>query len=127
MAMEKGVTLRDARIIRLMDGAEPPLTLPKMITADGSFARGKPLAGLEDMRRLLFHARDTARELCENMRRGDIDAAPLSDGEENSFCQRCEYAAVCRREEARPRMMDKMSFDELLRRVNEEENGEKTQ
>ena len=123
----KGVTLRDARIIRLMDGAEPPLTLPKMITADGSFARGKPLAGLEDMRRLLFHARDTARELCENMRRGDIDAAPLSDGEENSFCQRCEYAAVCRREEARPRMMDKMSFDELLRRVNEEENGEKTQ
>ena len=79
------------------------------------------------MRRLLFHARDTARELCENMRRGDIDAAPRSDGEENSFCQRCEYAAVCRREEARPRMMDKMSFDELLRRVNEEENGEKTQ
>lgn len=112
----RGVTLRDAQVIRLMDSAAPPVTMPKLLKADGDFASGKALAELQEMRSLLIHARETARELCESMRKGGIEATPLQE-KEQSPCDFCDYSAICRRENCRPRQADTLSFDELIEKV----------
>lgn len=119
----RGVTLKDAAIVRLMDDATPPVTMPKLLKNDGEFALGKPVAELEDMRKLLLHARDTARDLCESMRKGGIEAAPLTE-KEHSPCDYCDYAGICRRENSHPRQVESLSFDELLTRINAEKQPE---
>lgn len=114
----KGVTLKNAQVVHLMDDAVPPLTMPKLLKQDGEFMANKQVAELEDMRALLLHARETARDLCENMRRGMIAAKPLTE-KTASPCDYCDYAAICRRENSRPRRVDALSFDELLDKINE--------
>ena len=118
----KGVTLKDAQVVHLMDKASPPMTMPKLLKQDGEFMQGKAVADLEDMRALLIHARQTARDLCEQMRKGLIAAQPLTE-KEASPCDYCEYAGICRRENSRPRRVDTLSFDELLDKINDSTDG----
>lgn len=113
----KGITLKDARIVQMMDDAQPPMTMPKLLKQDGEFMQHKPVAELQDMRKLLLHARDTARDLCESMRRGDIAARPLTAS--SSPCDFCDYAGICRREDSHPRRVNALSFDELLEKINQ--------
>lgn len=112
----KGVTLKDAAIVRLMDDATPPVTMPKLLKGDGEFALGKPVAELEELRQLLLHARNTARDLCESMRKGGIEAAPLTE-KEQSPCDYCDYAGICRRENCHPRQVESLRFDDLIEKV----------
>lgn len=113
----KGVTLKDAQIVHLMDDAVPPLTMPRLLKQDGDFMAGKAVADMDEMRSLLLHARDTARELCEQMRKGMIAARPLTE-KSQSPCDFCDYSAICRRESSHPRRVDTLSFDALLERIN---------
>ena len=118
----RGVALKDAAILRRMDEGDPPLTLPRMINADGQFAKSAMLATLTDLERLIGHARETAEQLAEKMRSGHIAASPLCDKNLKGPCDTCDYAAICRMEPKRlpdkARSMREMSFDELLESVN---------
>ena len=118
----RGVALKDAAILRRMDEGEPPITLPKVLTADGSFDKRAMLATLDDLRRLIGHAEGMARKWAEKMREGEIRPLPLCDKNMKGPCDHCAYAAMCRRDAARApenaRSMQEMAFDQLLEKIN---------
>ncbi len=120
----KGLTLRDASIIRLMDDGKPPLSMPPLLKADGDFAQGKPLATLEEMRLLIQHAENVARHLAEGINTGEIAASPLEFPNENSPCASCEAYHICRRNAPntaiQPREAVKMTLPELIEKIREE-------
>lgn len=123
----RGVALRDVEILRRMDEGTPPLTLPKVTTADGGFDQRAMLATLEEMRALIAHAKDMAARLTERMREGEIAARPLCDGEKSGPCEHCDYADICRRSVSRApdnaRLMQRLRFDELLEKLNQNRAG----
>ena len=118
----KGVALKDAAILRAMDDGTPPLTLPKVLTADGGFDQRAMLAGLEDLTGLIRYAGEMAAQWAEKMRAGEIDAAPLCDKKLKGPCEYCTYAEICRRDVSRApenaRLMQEMRFDKLLEEIN---------
>lgn len=118
----RGVALKDAAILRAMDDGTPPLTLPKVLTADGSFDQRAMLAGLEDLTGLIHYAGEMAAQWAEKMRAGEIDAAPLCDKKLKGPCEYCDYAQICRRDVSRApenaRLMQEMRFDALLEEIN---------
>ena len=119
----RGVALKDAAILRRMDDGNPPLTLPKVLTADDGFDKRAMLANLEDLRQLIAYAEDMAQKWAERMRQGEIDAKPLCDKNLKGPCDRCDYASICRRDVGRcpenARVMQEMKFDALLEKINQ--------
>ena len=118
----RGVALKDAAILKRMDDGNPPLTLPKVMTADGDFDKRAMLANLEDLRQLITYAGEMAQKWAMRMREGEIGAKPLCDKNLKGPCDRCDYAAICRRDVSRypenARMMQEMKFDALLEKIN---------
>lgn len=118
----RGVALKDAAILKKMDDGEPPLTLPKVITAKGEFDKRAMLATLEDMKALIDHAGSMAKQWAERIYDGEIAAKPLCDKRKNGACDHCDYAPICRRDLSRgidnARVMQEMKFDELLGKIN---------
>ncbi len=118
----RGVALKDAAILRAMDDGTPPLTLPKVLTADGGFDQRAMLATLEDLTGLIRYAGEMATQWAEKMRAGEIDASPLCDQKLKGPCEYCDYAAICRRDVSRApenaRLMQEMRFDALLEKIN---------
>jgi len=118
----KGVMLRDAAIIRRMDESDKPLTIPKVLNADGSFSKNAPVATLEQLRALIGHAEKLAGQWAEKIVAGDIAARPLCDKNGDGPCRYCDYAAICRRSYDRSpenaRLMQDMKFDELLEKIS---------
>lgn len=123
MLMLKGVALKDVAILQKMDEGTPPLTLPRSVLKDGSFAKGSALAALPDLHALINHAADCAAQLAEKMHSGHIQAEPLCDNGGNGPCEYCDYAAICRKDAGcapdHIRTMENMSFDELLEKINQ--------
>lgn len=121
----RGVMLKDAAILKKMDAEEPPLTLPKTVTANGDFDKRAMLASLEDMKNLIGHAMKTAGQMAERMRKGEIAATPLCSGDGRGPCDTCDYAAICRKDAGRSpqtgRRMAEMKFDELLEKIGGKE------
>ena len=118
----KGLTLRDAAIIRLMDDGKPPLSLPALIKADGDFAQNKSLVPLDEMRLLIQHASNVAAHLAEAINTGDITPSPLEFPNENSPCATCDAADLCRRNAFNsgisPRQAPKMTMPEILEKIS---------
>ena len=118
----KGVALKDAAILKRMDDGTPPLTLPPVLTASGEYDKRPMLATLDEMGRLIQHAGSMAAQWAEKMRAGEIAAAPLCDEKLKGPCERCDYAAICRRDVSRTnesaRIIGRMKFDELLEKIN---------
>ncbi|MBQ8137372.1 MAG: PD-(D/E)XK nuclease family protein [Clostridia bacterium] len=114
-----GISLRDARILERMDSATPPLTLDVMLKKDGDFLKNKPLAALDDMARLIAHARETARKLCVAMCGGRIAPEPLAV-KNRVPCDTCDIRAVCRLETRKISRKEDMKFDDLLSRLRQE-------
>ncbi len=123
----KGVMLRDAAILRLMDGGDPPLTMQKALNADGSFSKTAPLAALSELYALIAHAEKLARTWAEKIRSGEIAAHPLCDANGDGPCRVCDYAAICRkgadRSPENSRLMQEMKFDELLEKISQNNAG----
>lgn len=118
----RGVALKDAAILQRMDDGTPPLTLPKVVTADGGFDKRAMLATLDDLQKLITFAGEMAQKWAMHMRQGEIAAKPLCDKNLKGPCDRCDYAAICRRDVSRypenARMIQEMKFDELLEKIN---------
>ncbi len=116
-----GISLKDARILELMDSALPPLTMDVMVKKNGEFGENKPLATLEEMRLLIGHAMEKARQLCVGMQGGHIRAEPMKIDGRKSPCDYCDYTDICRRENRTPRRGSKMKFGELFDLLRQEE------
>ena len=114
----KGVALKDAAILQRMDAGTPPLTLPKMVNADGTFSKTAPLAGLDDLRALIGHAQRMAQQWAEQIQKGCIAAQPLCGKDGKGPCDYCDYGAICRKSTQRgnpdARLMPDMKWEELL-------------
>ena len=113
-----GISLRDVRVIELMDREKPPLTMDSLVLKSGALKEKKPLADLEEMRLLIDHARETARRLCVAMQGGHIRPEPLQAGKEDP-CGQCDYKGICRQEESRARKRAAMTFPELFERLRQ--------
>ena len=118
----RGVALKDAAILKRMDEGTPPLTLPKVTTADGEFDKRAMLATMEDLKNLILHAGDMARQLASHIYEGEIQASPLCDQRGKGACENCDYAEICRQDLSRApenaRIMQEMKFDRLLEIIN---------
>ncbi len=108
-----GITLRDARIVQLMDASDPPLSMERLLKKDGDFMANKPVADMENLKNMILHARESARKMCVSMRGGRISRDPLIPKGQRSPCEYCDYGAVCRVEEAHPRRCGSMTYEEL--------------
>ena len=121
-----GISLRDVKILEKMDSADPPLTMDSLVKKNGDFMENKPLASLEEMRLLIGHAMEKARQLCLKMQSGHIGAEPMTiEKEQRTPCDSCDFTDICRRENRRPRNGKKMKFPELYDILREEEEREK--
>ena len=58
------------------------------------------------IRGLMDASEEKAGELCDRIRSGEIDAAPVADGELSS-CRYCEYHGICRARKEDERLLDK--------------------
>ena len=123
----RGVALKDAAILKRMDDGTPPLTLPKVLTADGGFDKRAMLATLSDLHTLIGHAEQMAGEMAEKMRAGEINASPLCDKNQKGPCEYCDYAAICRKNvqiaPENARLMQEMRFDTLIEQINKNNAG----
>ena len=109
----KGITLRDAKIIRLMDGGKPPVSMPQLLNKDGSIAKKSSTFLLNEMYELMRFAVQKAVSLCEDMRRGSVRPRQVV-GTGRSACETCDYADICRRENRRQVAEEKMTMQDLI-------------
>ena len=118
-----GITLKDVRVVKLMDASEPPVSFEEsLLTAKGEFGKNKPVAAMADLERLILHARECARRIVISLTGGVIKREPLRiAGDERDECSRCDYAAICRVEEAGQRRGQRMNYEELFRTLEEEQ------
>ncbi len=117
-----GITLRDVRVVRLMDSERPPVSMENLLSAKGDFLANKPVATMEDLRLLILHARESARRMFVALRNGVIERQPLSiRGKDGRVCEYCDYAAICRVEEAGKRRGDSMTYEELFQRLRRQD------
>ena len=101
----KGVVTAEADVIRAMDRDRSPYSVDQVFNKDGSVSKKATWAVEESvMHDLMDAAEEKAAELCDSIRRGNVEAAPRGDGKE-TVCAWCDYRTVChaRREDERTR------------------------
>lgn len=117
----KGVVLADAQVVSAMDADIPGYSIGKVFNKDGSVDSHASAYTLTEMHALLEHARQTAADLADAIRDGQIDATPAFIGEKWSACTWCEYRPVCGLDPALPgasrRPLQEMTREELLQRL----------
>ena len=115
-----GLAISDVEVIRLMDKAEPSLSLPTLLKKDGDFRSDAKVASEEEWQALLDFAVQKATDIVSAIRSGEAMAAPAVY-ENNSPCTYCEYAGICRRDPMMSGKNDrpkrKMKLEELLQEV----------
>lgn len=105
----KGIAADDADVLRAMDRDISPYSIDRVFNRDGSVSKNADWALDEaTIRRLTDAAAEKAEELCSRMRGGEIDAAPVTDGE-NTACRFCEYRGICRSGKENGRPLDKQA------------------
>ena len=100
----KGIVTAEEDIVRAMDRDIAPYSVDKVFNKDGLVCKSADWAVEEStLRSLMDAAAEKAGELCGRMRGGEIDAAPVTDGEDTA-CRYCEYHGICRagKEDGRP-------------------------
>ena len=99
----KGIVAAREDVIRAMDRDRSPYSVDAVFKQDGTVRESADWAVDEPtLRGLMDAAAVKAGELCSRMRDGEIDAAPMTDGEDTP-CRYCEYHGICkaRKEDAR--------------------------
>lgn len=122
----EGVVLADVDVVNAMD-TEGGFSLGTVFTQKGSIAAHASAYTLQEMQALLEHTRQTAADLADGIRAGDVSVSPAETADW-SACQWCEYAAVCGMDPTLPgctkRVLPRMSRQDLLDLLaNEEGEG----
>ena len=103
----KGIVTAEEDVVRAMDRDIAPYSVDKVFNKDGSVSKSADWAVEEPIIRGLMDAsEEKAGELCVRIRSGEIDAAPVTDGELSS-CRYCEYHGICRARKEDERPLDK--------------------
>ena len=93
----KGVVLADAEVVSAMDSDVPGYSIGKVFNGDGSVYTYANALDLDQMEDLLTHAEDTAAQLADRVRAGEIAVSPASTGQWTA-CTFCDFVSVCRRD-----------------------------
>ena len=114
----KGVVLSDVKVVSAMD-AEGSAIGPVFTKSGGVSARANAYSR-EEMQCLLDHTRQTAADLADGIREGDISVSPAEMKGWNA-CQWCEYSAVCGFDASMPhctkRVLPSLTRQELLEKM----------
>ena len=120
----KGVVLADVEVVDAMDAEVKQYSIDKVFNQDGTVAKTSAALDLEEMSALLAHARDTAAQLTDRIRQGEIAVSPTQVGPWTA-CDYCDYAAVCGLDPRLPgceaRCLPPMDREALLIRLQEEQ------
>ncbi len=119
-----GVVLADVQVVEAMD-TEGGFSLGTIFTGTGKLYAHAPAYTPEEMQALLRHVQETAADLAQGIREGEIAVAPAETGPW-SACQWCEYASVCGVDPSLPgctkRVLPHMNRQELLSLLAKEDN-----
>ena len=114
----KGVVLSDVKVVSAMD-AEGSAIGPVFTKSGGVSARANAYSR-EEMQALLRHTQQTAADLADGIREGDISVSPAEMKGWNA-CQWCEYSAVCGFDASMPhctkRVLPSLTRQELLEKM----------
>ena len=114
----KGVVLSDVEVVSAMDA--DGTALGSIFTQKGAVSAKAQAYSREEMQQLLDHTRQTAADLADGIRAGDISVSP-AETKNWSGCQWCEYSAVCGFDPASPhctkRVLSPLTRQELLDRL----------
>ena len=120
----KGIVTAEEDVVRAMDRDIAPYSVDKVFNKDGSVSKSADWAVEEPIIRGLMDAsEEKAGELCDRIRSGEIDAAPVTDGELSS-CRYCEYHGICRARKEDERPLDKgITFRHIAAEVHKRGEG----
>jgi len=114
----KGVVLSEVDVVSAMDA--DGTAIGPVFTKTGAVAARANAYSREEMQRLLAHTQQTAADLADGIREGDISVSPAEMKGWNA-CQWCEYAAVCGFDPAMPhctkRVLPPLTRQELADRL----------
>ncbi len=115
-----GVLLAESEVIRLMDEANPPYTLVKLLTKEGKVMAKDYLLSQESMNQLIALAVKTAGDLAGKITSGQIHRSPLINSKGQAPCRFCRFQGICRLDslhtEMGRRVLGKKRFEDLLNR-----------
>ncbi len=115
-----GITLKDAEIVRLMDDRRPPVSMPPLLKADGSFLSRKAVLDYQEMCALMEYVTRAAAQSAEGIYQGIVHAAPLALKGELP-CARCPAREACRYQApdcpVLPRVPEPETFDSMMARI----------
>ena len=114
----KGVVLSDMKVVSAMDAEGD--ALGKIFNKNGTVASSANAYSREEMQVLLDHTKQTAADLADGIRAGNISVSPAETKGWNA-CQWCEYSAVCGFDPAMPhctkRVLPSLTRQELLEKM----------
>jgi len=119
----KGVVLSDVKVVSAMDA--DGTALGQIFTKSGEVSARAPAYTQEEMQALLRHTQQTAADLADGIREGDISVSP-AETKTWSACQWCEYRPVCGYDPAMPhctkRVLPELTRQELLDQLANDKN-----
>ena len=114
----KGVVLSDVEVVSAMDAEGT--ALGQIFTKSGGVSAYAQAYSREEMQAILDHTKQTAADLADGIRAGDISVSP-AEIKGWSACEWCEYSAVCGFDPAMPhctkRVLPVLSRQELLQKL----------
>ncbi|MBR2666815.1 MAG: PD-(D/E)XK nuclease family protein [Oscillospiraceae bacterium] len=91
----KGLVLDDPDVLEAMEHTDGQYRfLPLKVTAAGEIT-GDALVSAARLGKLHRHTAKIMRDICTELRQGDIRADPWYKGDSENACRRCEYARAC--------------------------------
>ena len=110
-----GLVLDDPEVAAAMEKELAGVFIPVQTNRDGSLQRSRKLASLEKLGRIEQHIEKIVSEMAAALYDGQWDVCPVRSRSNDSACDWCEYAAVCRRDRhEKDRMMEKLDESRLF-------------
>lgn len=119
-----GVMLAQVRVVRLVDGGEPPVSIADYIKTDGCLRASDNLLSREELEQLMDLAQERARQLARLIFSGHIPRSPMVNSDGRPACDFCEYHGVCRTDGVRRETMLRRARKTSLRELSAPGGGE---
>ena len=121
-----GLLLSDMELVRAMDKEMAGEFVPKFsLTKGGTPKKSSSYINGEDFDYIFDYLEKCMRDTGIKISSGDIAVSPI-DGRESKACEYCEYSHICGIEDSFIPTVEKMSNDEVITAIKEEENVDET-